>query len=223
MLSGAARYLFTPLALAVVLAMLASYVLSRTLVPTLTRMLFEGHRESDHARTQPKGFMERINRKREQAFERLQSSYGRLLHLVLHHRVFTICMFGLLFAVTAVLPFIIGTDFFPTVDAGLMKLHVRAPVGTRLEDTEQMLMRVESRIREIIPADEIDTINDLQGLPTSYNLAFVPTDNVGDMDSEVLIALKPGIIPPKATCRRYASNCRASFPGRVSIFNRRTL
>ena len=121
-------------------------------------------------------------------------------------------MFGLMFAVTAVLPFIIGTDFFPTVDAGLMKLHVRAPVGTRLEDTEQMLMQVESRIREIIPADEIDTINDMEGLPTSYNLAFVPTDNVGDMDAEVLIALKPLHHPTEG----YMQKIREQLPRRVS-------
>jgi multidrug efflux pump subunit AcrB len=109
----------------------------------LSRILFEGHREADEAKEENPGLVGRLNRRREHAFERLRAGYGRILELVLHHRVFALCMFGLLFAVSAVLPFIIGTDFFPTVDAGLMKLHVRAPIGTRLEDTEQLLMQVE--------------------------------------------------------------------------------
>jgi multidrug efflux pump subunit AcrB len=140
------------------------------------------------------------------------------LDLVLHHRVFALCMFGLLFAVSAVLPFIIGTDFFPSVDVGLMKLHVRAPVGTRLEDTEAMLMQVEDRIRAIIPASEIDTINDFQGVPTSYNLAFVPTDNVGDMDAEVLIALKPGHHPTEGYMKKIRAQLPGEFPGSSFYF-----
>ena len=218
LLSGAAKYLFTPMALAVVLAMLASYILSRTLVPTLSRILFEGHREADEAKEENPGLLGRLNRKREHAFERLRSGYGGVLDLVLHHRVFTLCMFGLMFAVTAVLPFIIGTDFFPAVDAGLMKLHVRAPVGTRLEDTEQLLMQVEGRIREIIPPGEIDTINDMEGLPTSFNLAFVPTDNVGDMDAEVLIALKPLHHPTEGYMEKIRQQLPHEFPGTSFYF-----
>jgi multidrug efflux pump subunit AcrB len=218
LLSGAARYLFTPMAAAVVLAMLASYILSRTLVPTLTRILFEGHRESDYAKEEPKGFFGRINRKREHAFERLQESYGRMLDLVLHHRVFALCIFGLLFALTAILPLLIGTDFFPTVDVGLMKLHVRAPVGTRLEDTERMLAQVEKRIRDIIPDNEIDTINDMQGVPTSYNLAFVPTDNVGDMDAEILVSLKPEHHPSAGYMQKIREQLPREFPGSSFYF-----
>jgi multidrug efflux pump subunit AcrB len=192
--------------------------LSRTLVPTLSRYLFEGHREADEAKEENPGFLGRLNRKREHAFERLRTGYGNILDLVLHHRVFALCMFGLMFAVTAVLPFIIGTDFFPTVDAGLMKLHVRAPVGTRLEDTEQLLMRVEGRIREIIPPGEIDTINDMEGLPTSYNLAFVPIDNVGDMDAEVLIALKPLHHPTEGYMEKIRAQLPGEFPGSSFYF-----
>jgi multidrug efflux pump subunit AcrB len=218
LLSGASKYLFTPMALAVVLAMLSSYVLSRTLVPTLSRILFEGHRESDHTHEEPKGFLGGLDRQRERAFERFQAGYGRVLDLVLHHRIFALCMFGLLFAVSAVLPLAIGTDFFPSVDTGLMKLHVRAPVGTRLEDTEQMLMRVESRIREIIPANELDTINDMEGLPTAFNLAFVPTDNVGDMDAEVLIALKPRHHPTEGYMETIRQQLPREFPGSSFYF-----
>src|SRR5271165_6925693 len=218
LLSGASKYLFTPMALAVVLAMLSSYVLSRTLVPTLSRILFEGHREADEAKEEHPGLIGRLNRRREHAFERLREGYGRVLDLVLHHRVFALCIFGLMFAVSAVLPFIIGTDFFPTVVAGLMKLHVRAPIGTRLEDTEQLLMKVESRIREIIPPDEIDTINDLEGLPTAFNLAYVPTDNVGDMDAEVLIALKPKHHPTEGYMEKIRQQLPREFPGSSFYF-----
>jgi multidrug efflux pump subunit AcrB len=218
LLSGAAKYLFTPMALAVVLAMMSSYVLSRTLVPTLSRILFEGHREADEAKEENPGLIDRLNRKREHAFERLRESYGRVLDLVLHHRVFALSIFGLMFAVSAVLPFIIGTDFFPSVDAGLMKLHVRAPIGTRLEDTEQLLMKVEGRIREIIPPDEVDTINDLEGLPTSFNLAYVPTDNVGDMDAEVLIALKPEHHPTEGYMQKIREQLPHEFPGSSFYF-----
>src|SRR5579863_9322236 len=218
LLSGAARYLFTPMALAVVLAMLASYLLSRTLVPTLSRILFEGHRESDHAKEEPKGVLGRLDRVREHAFERMQTGYGRVLDLVLHHRVFALCVFGLLFAVTAVLPLIVGSDFFPTVDVGLMKLHVRAPVGTRLENTEKILAQVEDRIRQIIPPNEVDTINDLEGVPTVFNLAFVPTDNVGDMDAEILIALKPEHHPTEGYMRRIREELPREFPGSSFYF-----
>jgi CzcA family heavy metal efflux pump len=213
LLSGASKYLFTPMALSVVLAMLASYVLSRTLVPTLSRMLFEGHREADELKHAPKSLIDRLNRKREHAFDSLREAYGRSLALVLHHRVFTLCMFGLMFAVTAILPFIVGTDFFPTVDVGLMKLHVRAPMGTRLEGTEQLTSQVESRIRDIIPADEIDTVNDMEGIPQSYNLAYVPSDNVGDMDAEILIALKPQHHPTANYMRQIREQLPREFPG----------
>ncbi|MGA7908593.1 MAG: efflux RND transporter permease subunit, partial [Candidatus Sulfotelmatobacter sp.] len=218
LLSGASKYLFTPMALAVVLAMLASYVLSRTLVPTLSRILLEGHRESDHAQEEAWGIVARLNAARERAFWRLQSAYGRALELVLHHRVFALCVFGLLFAVTGALPFLIGSDFFPSVDVGLMKLHFRAPVGTRLELTEKLLMQVEDQIREIIPANELDTINDLQGVPTSYNLAFVPTDNVGDMDAEILIALKPFHHPTEGYMKKIREELPPRFPGSSFYF-----
>src|ERR1019366_7438494 len=99
---GASKYLFTPMALAVVPAMLASYILSRTLVPTLARILFEGHREADEAKEENPGLLRRPKRGRGHSFERLRSGYGGLQDLVLHRRVFPLCMFGLMFTVTAV-------------------------------------------------------------------------------------------------------------------------
>jgi len=182
------------MALAVVLAMLASYVLSRTLVPTLSRFLFEGNHDSGHATKnqeggKPRGIGARFNVTRERAFERLQSFYGSILEVVLH----TGCSPSSSsdwFAVSRACSFSLSNRFFPAVDVGLMKLHFRAPIGTRIEDTEKMLMRVEARIRRLSLTARIDTINDLQGCPrrTTWPLS---TDNVGDMDAEVLIALKP--------------------------------
>jgi multidrug efflux pump subunit AcrB len=222
LLSGAAKYLFTPMALAVVLAMLASYVLSRTLVATLSRQLFTSHHVaggSEHAPAgmegRPRG---RLNRWRESAFQKLQDGYVGLLGVVLHHRVYTLAIFAALLLISAALPLVIGTDFFPSVDAGLMKLHFRAPVGTRLEDTERLLMRVEDRIRQIIPAKELETINDFQGIPTSYNLAFVPTDNVGDMDAEILIALKPEHHPTARYMEEMRRTLPREFPGSSFYF-----
>jgi len=220
LLYGPARYLFTPLALAVVLAMLASYLLSRTLVPTLARMLMAGERHDRAAA--PHGrvarFTAAFDRGRDRAFARLQEAYGGVLALVLAHRTFTLVVAGVLFACTAVLPFVVGLDFFPTVDAGLMKLHFRAPMGTRIEETERLVARVERRIREVIPADEIETINDMIGVPINYNLAFVQTDNVGGMDAELLIDLKPAHHPVAGYMRRLRDALPAEFPGSSFYF-----
>ena len=222
LLSGAAKYLFTPMALAVVLAMLASYLLSRTLVATLSRQLFTAHHvagpQHEDYGGQGTGLYATLNRWREKGFQKLQDTYVGLLGVVLHHRIYTLAMFGLLLLISAALPVVIGTDFFPSVDAGLMKLHFRAPIGTRLEDTEHLLMRVEDRIRQIIPADELETINDFQGIPTSYNLAFVPTDNVGDMDAEILIALKPQHHPTAEYMETIRRTLPREFPGSSFYF-----
>lgn len=222
LLSGAAKYLFTPMALAVVLAMLASYLLSRTLVATLSRQLFTAHHvagpQYEDYSEDGAGLYATLNRWREKGLQKLQEMYVGLLQVVLHHRVYTLAVFGLLLLISAALPLVIGTDFFPSVDAGLMKLHFRAPMGTRLEDTERLLMRVEDRLRQIIPADELETINDFQGIPTSYNLAFVPTDNVGDMDAEILVALKPQHHPTAEYMETIRRALPREFPGSSFYF-----
>src|SRR5437763_603887 len=113
---------------------------------------------------------------------------------------------------------VVGTDFFPAVDAGLMKLHFRAPAGTRIEETERLVEQVEGRIRETIPADELETVNDMIGVPLFYNLAFVPTDNIGAMDAEILIALKPGHRPTARYMRALRSSLPPDFPGSSFYF-----
>src|SRR6266404_3210125 len=135
LLEGPARFLFTPLALGVVISMLASYLLSRTLVPTLARILME--KEPLHPEGETLGA--RFNRWRDRAFASFQEAYGRTLAAVLQHRPLVLVCSGLVLAITAFLPFVVGLDFFPAVDAGQMRLHYRAPIGTRLEDTERLV------------------------------------------------------------------------------------
>ena len=211
LLYGPAKYLFTPLALAVVFAMLASYVLSRTLVPLLARLLMPGE---EHAAATPSV----LQRKRDELWDRFQAGYGRALETVLDHRRFTLVLALVLALSGAALLTVVGTDFFPAVDAGLMKLHFRAPAGTRIEETERLVAQVERRIRETIPADELETVNDMIGVPLFYNLAFVPTDNIGAMDAELLIALKPGHRPTERYMRALRAALPAEFPGSSFYF-----
>ncbi|HUM12167.1 MAG TPA: efflux RND transporter permease subunit [Myxococcaceae bacterium] len=215
LLTGPARYLFTPLAVAVVFSMLASYVLSRTLVPALARLL---ESEDAHAETEGSGLFPRFNRWRDDRFGRFQSAYGRLLEVALHHRVWMLCTFGLVVLVSAALPAFVGLDFFPEVDAGLMRLHFRAPMGTRITDTERLVLEAERKIREIIPAHELEGLNDNIGIPLSYNLAFVSTDNIGPQDAEILISLKSDHRPTREYMRRIREELPKAFPGSSLYF-----
>jgi multidrug efflux pump subunit AcrB len=207
LLVGPARFLFASLALSVVFAMLASYLLSRTLVPALARRL--GKREGHGGR-----FNAWFNR----SFERLRSFYTELLAAALERRRFVMLVATLVVAGGAALAFVVGLDFFPEVDAGQMRLHVRAPIGTRIEDTEQIVAQVEHRIRQIIPAGELATVNDNIGVPVSYNLAFVQTDNVGSQDAEILVALKPEHRPTKGYMREIRRVLPREFPGTTFYF-----
>ena len=171
LLEGPARFLFTPLALGVVVSMLASYVLSRTLVPMLARQLME--KEDLHYTGN--NFSARFNRWRDAKFGRFQEAYGRALQTILAHRALVLVAGGLVLAFTAALPFAVGLDFFPTVDAGQMRLHYRAPIGTRLEETEQLVGQVEKRIQQIVPPEELDTINSMIGMPVIGSRRAGPT------------------------------------------------
>jgi multidrug efflux pump subunit AcrB len=214
LLEGPARFLFTPLALGVVISMLASYLLSRTLVPTLARILME--KEALHP--EGNGFVARFNRRRDAAFSRFQEGYGATLEAVLHHRGLVLCCSALVLLCTAALPFVVGLDFFPRIDAGQMRLHYRAPVGTRLEETERQVARLEQRIQDIVPPGELETINSMIGLPVSYNLAFVQTDNTGSQDADVLVALKPGHAPTEKYMERIRREVPDEFPGSSLYF-----
>ncbi|HYA86087.1 MAG TPA: efflux RND transporter permease subunit [Nitrospirota bacterium] len=222
LLYGAAKYLFSPLALSVVTSMLASYVLSRTLVPVLSRMLMKGEHAGTARRSEELSRLRHIalvfNRRRDQVYTSFQEAYTRSLNTVLHHRAFALSIAGLLILISMGAIFVIGMDFFPSVDTGLMKLHFRAPAGSRIEDTEQMVNQIEDRIRRIIPAGEIDTINDMIGVPIFYNLAFIQTENIGGMDAEILISLKPGHRPTNYYRKKLRQDLPPTFPGSQFYF-----
>uniref|UniRef100_A0A7C4EXR6 Efflux RND transporter permease subunit n=1 Tax=Desulfomonile tiedjei TaxID=2358 RepID=A0A7C4EXR6_9BACT len=219
LLYGPAKYLFTPLALAVVVAMLASYLLSRTLVPTLARMLMAGenlpapHQNDDKSGIAARSTLrEKITSSREKVFARLQMAYAHALETCMAHRLFTLVIAGIVFVLSLALVPVIGADFFPYVDAGLMKLHVRAPAGTRIEETDRIISRIEERIRNIIPPKDLSTINVMIGVPVSYNLGFVQTDNIGGMDADVLIALKQGHEPSITYQKQIREIMERDFP-----------
>ena len=206
LLEGSAKFLFTPLAIAVVYSMLASYLLSRTLVPTLARMLLE------HGEPEADSRMGRFNARRERLFGSFQAAYGRVLDRVLHHRRFALVLAGFIFLSSAGLLLVIGRDFFPPVDAGIMKLHVRAPGSLRLEDTEQMVAAVEATIRQDVPTRDLLSISSNIGIPVSISMAFIPTDNVSSQDAEVFITLKPDHRPTEFYMRALRADLPRRFP-----------
>ncbi len=196
-LQGTAKYLFTPLAMAVVFAMLMSYLLSRTLVPTMadfllkTEVVLYQQGEGGHAALSG-GFFWHVHFFFNAGFLRLRHNYQRALDWCLHHRNITALFFGAFFILSMGLMFQVGQDFFPTVDSGQMRLHVRAPSGTRIEETEQIISRVEASIRRQIPARELRTILDNIGLPVGgINLAYTDSATIGSADAEILISLDP--------------------------------
>jgi len=194
LLTGAAKYLFTPLAMAVVFAMMASYFLSRTLIPTMVHYMLRPevklYARGEHAEG-GKGFIWRTHYLFNRRFELMRASYTSLLHWCLDHRGPVIAAFALFVIGSLGLSFFIGRDFFPTVDSGQMRLHARAPAGTRLEETETRFAAIEDEIRNVIPPREIETITDNIGIPNGgFNLAFGDSPTIGVSDGDILIALK---------------------------------
>ena len=193
-ITGVARYLFTPLALAVVLAMLASYFLSRTVVPTMVQYLLpaEAHLHQPGHEVKDGGWIWSVHHRFNRHFERFQAVYRRALDWSLGHRWTVVVGFIVLVAVSLGIFPLLGMDFFPTVDAGQFRLHVRCPAGTRIEETEQRYAEVEAVIRETIPADEIQIVINNIGLPGGgVNLAFSDASIVSAADGEILVALNP--------------------------------
>ncbi|MBR8380988.1 efflux RND transporter permease subunit [Burkholderia cenocepacia] len=191
-LTGVARFLFVPLAEAVVFAMLASYVLSRTLVPTLAMLLFrpqQAHTGADHSASR----FARIHHAFNHAFERLRAWYIVLLSILLvRRRFYALCFLGFCVLSTG-LVFMLGRDFFPNADSGNIRLHMRAPTGYRIEETARLADQVERVIRETVPPDELGAIVDNLGLPVSgINLSYSNAGTIGTLDGELLIALKAG-------------------------------
>ncbi len=221
LLTGTARYLFTPLAMAVVFAMLASYMLSRTLVPTLVHHLLgseaEMYRSGGHG---GKGFLWAVHRGVNNLFERLRYRYMGLLDFSLRHRgpvllTFLIFSFGSFFLVR-----LIGEDFFPDVDAGQIRLHARTAAGTRIEETEVRMAEVEKEIRAALPAGEVETILENIGIPNAWgSIAQGDVPNIAATDGEILISLnhdKHGPVREYEVMLR--KRLQERFPGMIFFF-----
>jgi multidrug efflux pump subunit AcrB len=192
-LTGVARYLFVPLAEAVVFALLASYFFSRTLVPTLEMYLLkkEAEKYQRPEREHGRGIFAHIHEVFENGFDALRRGYSNLLQLCLDHRALFAGSFLLFCLVSLTLVGRLGQDFFPTVDAGEIRLHLRAKTGTRIEETARVTSVAENVIRRLIPASELVGILDNIGLPTSgINLSYSNSETVGNFDAEVLVSLQ---------------------------------
>ncbi len=214
LLSGVARFLFPPLALAVVFAMLTSYLLSRTLVPAMALYLLPELTADTALSGRTGGLLYGFER----GFERIREAYGRTLAGFIAHRRLALTGVAVMIAGSLPLLLVVGQDFFPSVDAGLMRLHVRAAAGTRIEQTEWLINNIDLAIRHVIPAGELQSISDNIGLPQSYVLAYYPTDSIGEQDAEILIQLKARhhlTAAYRAAIRRRLSR---GFPGVETYF-----
>jgi multidrug efflux pump subunit AcrB len=210
-LSGVARFLFVPLAEAVVFAMLASYLLSRSLVPTLVMLLMGGVRHDAHAKP---SLLQRVYRGFDQQFERVRRAYTLSLSSMLARRKNFVLMFlGFCLLSCLIYPFL-GRDFFPNVDAGQIRLHMRAPTGTRIEETARLADQVEVEIRKMIPPGELETILDNLGVPNSgINLSYSNAGTIGTLDGELLMALREGHRPTSELVSMLRVELPKRFPG----------
>ncbi len=211
-LTGVARYLFAPLAEAVVFAMLASYVLSRTLVPTLVMLLMD--HTPPHADA-PVSLLQRVYRSFDARFERIRAGYKDILAAVLQRRRAFAGGFLAFCVLSCGLVFLLGRDFFPSVDAGQIRLHMRMPSGTRIEETARAADQIEAVIRTLIPAGELGTVLDNLGVPvSSINNTYSNAGAFGTLDGEIQISLNEGHAPESALYRSNAArSCLSAFPG----------
>src|ERR1700692_518371 len=211
-LAGVAKFLFVPLAEAVSFAMLASYLLSRTLIPTMVMFIMRGH---EHRAAEPKSFIGKFQRGFERSFERFRGNYQRLLETTLEHRGLFATTFVIFCVLSLGLVFFLGQDFFPQVDAGLIRLHFRARSGLRVEETARLCDEVERVLRSDIPKGELETMLDNIGVPYSgINLSYSSSGVIGTTDAEILISLNPEHHHPTAGyIRRLRRELPARFPG----------
>jgi multidrug efflux pump subunit AcrB len=215
-LTGVARYLFVPMAEAVVFAMLASYLLSRTLVPTMAKYLLKGHEaEADHVPAESRNPLVRMQIRFEKAFERFRERYHGMLEAALHRRKLVLLGF-LGFAVASMVVLIpwLGEDFFPAVDSGQFKLHLRARTGTRIEETARLCDLIERSIREQIPQEQIASVIDNIGLPYSgINLSYSNSAPIGPADADILVSLAAHHEPTAQYVHDLRLKLAHEFPG----------
>ena len=218
-LEGPAKYLFTPLGLAVVFAMLASYGLSRTLTPITIGQLLKGQQHGGSAGTSGNGFFARFHASFERGFEQLREGYVGLLTMLLTRRIIVPILAAVVLALGATMFVFVGRDFYPAVDGGMIQLHLRAPPGTRIEVTEQNFQAVEDKIREVIPKKDLDLIVDNIGVPArSYNWAFADGTSIAVNDGVIMVALKEGHAPTADYIRKLREVLPAAFPADLFYF-----
>jgi CzcA family heavy metal efflux pump len=211
-LTGVARYLFVPMAEAVVFAMLASYLLSRTLVPTLVMYLLRGHEEDSHRA--PTNMFGRLQARFEKWFGGLRESYRGNLEVAMHHRRIFVTAFLAFCVLSGGLVFFLGRDFFPTVDAGQFRLHVRGRAGLRIEETARLVDQIEQVIRQDVPKKDVNTILDNIGLPYSgINLSYSNSGTIGTSDAEILVSLNSGHRPTEEYIHSLREELPKNFPG----------
>jgi len=217
-LEGPARYLFTPLGLAVVFAMLASYGLSRTLTPITIGLLLEGEQHEAPEEAQRTWFG-RFHAGFERNFERMRQGYVGVLHVLLNRKFIVPVIAVATLGLGAAMFMFVGRDFFPLIDGGLIQLHVRAPAGTRIETTERIFQAVEDKIRQVIPEDQRSLIVDNIGLPArAYNLAFSDGSTIGPNDGVIQVQLTDGHAPTADYIRKLREVLPAAFPDTTFYF-----
>jgi multidrug efflux pump subunit AcrB len=222
-LTDTPKFLFTPQALAVVFAMLTSYLLSRTLVPitidVLVKTEFDQRFGEHHGESGKPGLFKRFHARFERAFARFHTGYLGLLHVVIGHRIATLGAVGLVIALTAVLFNFVGQDYFPQIDAGELTLHMRTRPGMRIENAEQQFGAVEDTVRQVIKPEDLGLILDNIGLPASnYNFAFGDGSFVSNYDGQILISLKEGHAPTDSYRRALRKVLQQKFPDTVFYF-----
>ena len=220
-LTGVARFLFVPMAEAVVFAMVVSYILSRTLVPTLVMLMMRGKNargvepgEASHPGAGRGPIFLRVYHAFDRQFERVRASYAVVLGAALGRRGLFAALFLAFCLLSCLLYPVLGRDFFPSVDAGQIRLHFRAPTGTRIEETARIADRVEGAIRELIPRGELETILDNLGVPNSgINLSYSNAGTIGTLDGEILMSLREGHRPTEELVSLLRGELPKRFPG----------
>jgi multidrug efflux pump subunit AcrB len=216
-LEGPAKFLFTPLGLAVVFAMLASYGLSRTLTPVIIGLLLKGEHHDET--NQSNSWFARAHQAIERGFEIFRRGYVRVLTMLLKRRLIIPIVAALMIGLGGVMFTAVGRDFFPVIDGGQIKLHVRAPAATRIEATERIFQEIEDKIRAVIPERDRDVIVDDIGVPQQpFNLAFSDGSTINVNDGVVLVSLKEGHAPTAGYVRRLREVLPAAFPSVTFYF-----
>ena len=225
LLTGPAKFLFTPLAMAVVFAMMMSYFLSRTIVPTMMHYMLasevEVYAHGEEGLAHAQGFVWKMHHAFNIKFEKMRAKYEKLLGWCLHHRAKVATIYGVFVGASVLLIFVTGSDFFPTIDSGQLRLHVRAPGGTRLEETQRVFGQVEDAIRAAYPPNTFSDILDNIGLPNGgLNLALGDSATVGSSDGEILLSLNEERHRPAVedVQRKLRTVLRQQFPDEVFFF-----